>query len=104
MQVLRSTAHTRRGRGDSLAFHADAELIAGPNDFSARDNQLELLFALHLPAGLVLQRGHDLLRGGVDDLPRGRVRCAAIDAEVDPADAIARLDGGDLLGRHYGGI
>ncbi len=36
---------------DSVAFHADAELIASSIHFAVRDYQIEELFALHLAAG-----------------------------------------------------
>ena len=42
-------------------FFADAELIARADHFAVVDHDLQQLFALHLVAGFVLQRGDDLL-------------------------------------------
>src|SRR5437773_8982010 len=88
----------------SLPLHADAELISSTDHSAVRDRDVEHLFALHLPAGLILQRGDDAPGRDIDDLPRGRVRHTAVHAEADPADAVPRLDARDLFRRHYGGV
>src|SRR3989442_9442498 len=101
MREGRSRAGKRPSRADSLLPAANSELISGANHLAVGDGQLELFFALHLAAGLVLESGHDLPGCHVDDLSGGGVGGAAVKAEADPSDAVPRLDAGDLLRRHY---
>src|SRR5205807_988860 len=95
--------HRRKEIGllHSLLLHANAELIACTNYLAVFDHEFKQFFALHLAAGFVLQRRHNLLRPHINDLARGRISESAIHAEANPADTIPDLNAGDLLRRHH---
>jgi len=49
------------------ALRSDGELIARPNRFAVGEDNLQELFALHVPADLVFQGGDNLFCLDVDD-------------------------------------
>ncbi len=53
-------------RKHCLLFHADAELIAHTNYLAVRNNDIQQLFALHLTAGFIGQRGNNFLGRDID--------------------------------------
>src|SRR6266516_2219295 len=77
----------------SVEFAADAELISSANHFTVHDCQIEQLFALHLPVGLILQGSHNAFCRHIDDLSRGAVGEPAVHTEAQPTDTIPGLDG-----------
>src|SRR5262245_41088386 len=82
----------------------ESKLVAGSNGNAVAEDDLDHLLAVDLPVALVAQRGDDLLARHVDDLARGRIGIAAVEAERHPAGLLAELDTDRLPGRHGRGV
>src|SRR5882724_8788656 len=80
---------------------AKSKLVARSRRHVPGEINLQHLLAMDRGALFIGQTRDDLACSDFDDLPRGRIGVASINAERDPARLVAQQDGGDLLGGHY---
>src|SRR6266403_991714 len=88
------------------SFHLapQTKLVPGANGLVSREIYFQHFFTLHLTPFFILQTENDFARLYVNHVPGGGICVITLDAERHPARLVSKLNAGNQLRRHHGGV